>query len=216
MNDSASLAYDIVLLPDGETAAKTIAQSKKIQVGNDALFELGEDVCVPHNSLYMTQLTQVGLQKALEVLENIAQNTPTLVATATNYFQAFGYIDVEYERTSQLAALQMAVIDAVNPLRDGMRKKDQEHLEAATGKVLENLKAYGYQGAGELFRPHITFTRFNTQQAIKTNDFPPLSDFNGSFVKIGIFEMGDNGTCARKVAIFSLQGGDAMAKNARF
>lgn len=206
MIDTTSLAYDIVLLPNTETATKTIAQSKRLQSGNNALFELGEDVCVPHNSLYMTQLTQAGLKKVLAILENIAQATPTLTATATNYFQAFGYIDVEYERTPQLAALQMAVIDAVNPLRDGMRKKDQERLATTTGKVLENLKAYGYQGVGELFRPHITFTRFNTQQTVKTDDFPPLTDFNGAFVKIGVFEMGDNGTCAQEVATFSLQG----------
>jgi hypothetical protein len=198
-----SLPIDIVLLPTDDLAQKAIAVSELLQK-YDALFKLSSTGPFPHASLYMTQLKLEDLDKVKELLAAIAAVTPALDMTATGYFQAEGYLDPDYERTDQLARLQMDVVNAINPIRDGMRVKDRARMLEATGLVRENLEKYGYRGVGELFRPHMTLARFTDGKKIDTSILPSSQSFSGRFVKLGMFEMGDNGTCARKIAEFDL------------
>jgi len=200
-----SIPCDIVILPTPELTKEAIASSIRLeQYGT--LFILQNDTYVPHVSLYMTQLKISSLAKAKELLADIATRTSTLSLVATDYSQTEGYIDADYLRTNEIAHLQMRVIDAINPIRDGMREKDKTRMLAATGKVRENLKKYGYRGVGELFRPHMTLTRFDDSKAIDTGTLSEPSQFSGQFIKLGLFEMGDNGTCVRKIAEFKLEG----------
>lgn len=201
-----SLPVDIVLLPSTSLAQKAVNVSKNLQQYG-ALFELNATTGpFPHASLYMTQLKLEDLGKAKELLAAIAAVTPSLDMTATGYFQAEGYLDPDYERTDQLARLQMDVVNAINPIRDGMRVKDKARMLEATGLVRENLEKYGYRGVGELFRPHMTLARFTDCKEIDTSILPDPKEFSGQFIRIGMFEMGDNGTCIRKIAEFELGG----------
>ncbi len=202
----SSLPVDIVLLPSDELAQKAVAASKVLQQ-QGALVELNLATGpFPHASLYMTQLKAEDLDKAKEILADIAAKTPASELKSTRYFQEERYIDPEYERTADLANLQMAVVNGVNSIRDGMRAKDKARLPETTGVVRENLEKYGYRGVGELFRPHMTLTRFADNKEIDTSTLPNASEFSGQFVKLGLFEMGDNGTCVRKIAEFELGG----------
>ncbi|HEY5695507.1 MAG TPA: DUF1045 domain-containing protein [Candidatus Saccharimonadales bacterium] len=200
-----SLPIDIVLLPADDLAQKAIAVSELLQK-DGALFKLSSTGPFPHASLYMTQLKIEDLDKAKELLAAIAATAPALDMAATGYFQAEGYLDPDYERTDQLARLQMDVVNAINPIRDGMRVKDKARMLEATGLVRENLEKYGYRGVGELFRPHMTLARFADGKEIDTSILPAPGEFSGRFVKLGLFEMGDNGTCARRIAEFGLEG----------
>src|SRR5688500_5369906 len=105
-----SIPCDIVLLPDSVLAKKAIALSKRLESYNSR-FTLKEDVYFPHVSLYMAQIKQSDLEKAKTMLADIAATLP-LNLVATRYYQSHGYIDVEYQRTNALDALQMAVIHA--------------------------------------------------------------------------------------------------------
>lgn len=200
-----SIPCNIAILPTSALAQKAIALSQRLEQYN-TIFTLKDNVYFPHISLYMTQLKIADLDKVKAILAAIAANTPQSDLTATGYYQAEGYIDVNYGRTDVLDTLQMAVIEAINPIRDGMREKDKARMLAATGKVRENLEKYGYRGVGELFRPHLTFTRFTDSQSIDTRDLPNPSEFSGQFTKLGLFEMGDNGTCVRKIGEFEFGG----------
>jgi len=86
-----------------------------------------------------------------------------------------------------------------------MRPKDAVRLQSASGIARKNLEAYGYARVGDLFRPHITLTRLASTRQIDTMDLPEASTFDGQFIKLALFEMGDNGTAARKIAEFNLQ-----------
>lgn len=201
-----SIPCDIVILPSNELAERAIAMSTDLQK-HSALVQLSSTGPFPHASLYMTQLKVDDLEKVKGILASIAASTSLLDLTATRYDQAEGYIDADYARAKTLDQLQMTVVEAINPIRDGMREKDKARMLTTTGKIRENLEKYGYRGVGELFRPHMTFTRFADGQAIDTGVLPKPSEFSGQFIKLGLFEMGDNGTCVRKLADFNL-GGD--------
>jgi hypothetical protein len=97
------------------------------------------------------------------------------------------------------------VLDALNPVRDGMREKDKTRMMEATGVVRQNLEQYGYRGIGDLFRPHITLSRLEIENDDSLESLGNLTAYDGVFPKIGLFEMGDNGTCVRKIAEFKLE-----------
>lgn len=201
-----SLPVDIVLLPSEDLAQKAASTSKYL-AKEEAFFTLDTNIGpFPHASLYMTQLKIDNLDQVVELLSVIARETPVQNLVASGYFQDKGYLDPDYIRTNQIVALQMKVVDAINPIRDGLRKKDEARLLEATGVVRENLERYGYRSVGELFRPHMTLTRFTDEDRQDIDNLPPVETFSGTFTRLGLFEMGDNGTCKRKIAELDLKG----------
>lgn len=196
-----SIACDVVILPNPLLADVAIAASQKLQQF-DSLFVLEEGTCFPHASLYMLQLKIDDLPVVEEALSKIARVTTPPQLQAHRYDHTRGFIDAEYEKSPELVCLQRDVIKLLNPIRDGMRKKDMGRMKEAEGLALENFQNYGYKAVGELFRPHMTFARLksNNLQALKV--LGTLSDFNGPFMQLGLFEMGDNGTCIRKIKTF--------------
>lgn len=197
-------SYDIVITPTKDLGDKAINQSQKLeQLGTHFTLKYGE--YFPHSSLFMLQLDSENLQSVLDAIQAIANKTQTLDVTATNYDQKMQYFDVEYAATPQLRQLQDETITACNPLRVGTRPKVLERMKDAEGLKLKNFEMFGYDAVGELYRPHITFTRFTRDQDIDRLDMPALDTFNGQFTKLCMFEMGDNGTCIREVASFELQ-----------
>ena len=166
-----SLPCDIVILPAADLAVKAMATSKQLEQF-DTLFTLRDGAYFPHASLYMTQLKVSDLDKVKGLLASFAATVPKLNLVATRYDQAEGFIDADYERTVVMARFQMDVINAINPIRDGMREKDKARMLEATGQVRENLEKYGYRGVGDLFRPHLTLTRFRNGEPIDTATLP--------------------------------------------
>jgi len=204
---NSSIPCDIVLLPSDELAQKAVAASALLQPLGSAFVLNANTGPFPHLSLYMTQLKEGDLDTVKDIVAVIAGQTPIFDLTADSYFQAEGYIDPNYEPVDRLAALQMAVVNAINPIRDGMRAKDQVRMESATGVIRKNLETYGYKSVGQLFRPHMTIARLQSAETIDTTFLPAATDFSGAFTKLGLFEMGDNGTCVRKIAEFDLAAG---------
>lgn len=204
----SSLPCDIVLLPSAELADKAIEASKATKQ-YDSYFTLEDGKFYPHMSLYMFQLNETDVSSVEEILAKIANDTKAVSATATTYRLGegfgIGYVDPEYEVTEELSGLQSRVIEAVNPVRAGMRESDVRKMQDAEGLKLENLQKYGYPAIGDLFRPHITLTRLKEHNPKVLELLPQdVSTFSGVFDRLGLFEMGENGTCIRKIAEFPL------------
>ncbi|MCA9347949.1 DUF1045 domain-containing protein [Candidatus Saccharibacteria bacterium] len=204
----SSLPCDIVLLPSLELENKVIEASKATNK-YDSFFTLEIGRFYPHMSIYMFQLNDSDIPKVEEVLTKIAKDTGAINATATTYSLGtgfgVGYVDPEYKVTEELSNLQDNVVEVVNPIRAGMRESDVRKMQDAQGLKLENLQKYGYPAIGDLFRPHITLTRLKEHNPKVLELLPQdASTFSGEFDRLGLFEMGENGTCIRKIAEFPL------------
>lgn len=195
-------------MPSSELATKTI-EASKLTKQYESFFTLEDGKFYPHMSLYMFQLNEGDISRVEEVLANIAKDTATVSARATTYRlgEGFGvgYVDPEYEITDELSSLQHRVKEAVNPIRAGMRESDVKKMQDAEGLKLVNLQKYGYPAVGDLFRPHITLTRLKEHNPKVLELLPQdVSTFSGVFDRLGLFEMGENGTCIRKIVEFTL------------
>ena len=200
-----SKPYDIVLLPSDNLLENALKVSETLEK-LDTYFTLDNKMVFPHISIYMTQLNEEGLEKVKSVLSGIAERTKAVELKADKYNYENTYIDIEYTKNKEIIDLQSHVIEGVNPIRDGMRKKDEARLVNAVGEARSNLVKYGWINVGDLYAPHLTFTRFKSDHPEAVETLPSRENFNGAYASIGIFEMGDNGTCIKKIGAWELQG----------
>lgn len=204
-----TLPVDIVLLPEPGQAALAV-QCSEILSPQGTLFTLDNQNFFAHASMYMFQMDVRKQDECIASLQKIAQehNVQTLAQNGYYYQDTGfgkGYVDANYSRNIEADRLQQTIIDAFNPLRAGMRESDKAKMADATGTKLENLQKYGYPAIGELFRPHITLTKFPQDIEPDLTLLPSPTIFTGVFTKLGLFEMGDNGTCIRHIASFNLK-----------
>lgn len=195
--------YDVVLIPEPKLADFAVQASESLRLAGTH-FTLDNRNFFPHISLYMLQLTGDNLNKAVALLADIAHETAIVRAVPKEFHYEDDYVDVEYLKTEDLIILQNKVVERLNPIRSGLLENDKARLASATGQQKANLLEYGYRSVGELFRPHLTFTRFTSPQDQVMNKLPNKNQFAGSFPKLGIFDKGDNGTCVRKVKSWQL------------
>jgi hypothetical protein len=198
-----SKPYDVVLIPSDDLVKKAISLSKKL-TPLGVHFTLDNETFFPHLSLYMLQLNDGGIIKVRGLLETIAKDNMAISLEAEKYHYEDDYFDVEYTKLMEIISLQEKILDGLNPFRDGLREKDKERLPDSIGETRSNLLKYGYRGIGKMFNPHLTFTRFKSAREKTLGSLPDLESFNETFTQIGLFEMGDNGTCTKKVACWKL------------
>lgn len=200
----SAAAYNIVLLPEARLAEKAAQVSEQLS-SEGTLYTLNGISLFPHVSLYMVQLKAAQLAAVERTLARVAASHSELTLTAEGYGGKRGFINASYERSEAIDSLQMAIIEGVNPLRDGLVAEEKALQETATGLVAENIEKYGFQNIGELYVPHLTLTRFSDRDtSFDTLELPPHGDFSGQFPEIGLFEMGEHGTCIREITRVAL------------
>lgn len=206
--DKQTIPCDVVLLPEGSQATEAIRCSELLAM-QGGLFRLDNEYFYAHASLYMFKLAVGRLAECTEALKVVATKHSTQELTPTGYTYldkgpGKGFVDIAFDRTEEADQLQQDVLAALAPLRSGMVEIIAPMLTNATGVKLENLQQYGYPAVGELFRPHITLTKFPAETEPDLSVLPSPEVFTGKFTKIGLFEMGANGTCIRPLAVFDL------------
>ncbi len=194
----SSLPCDVVILPNPLLAERAITASNKLSKF-DSLFTLKMGDCYPHASVYMLQLKTESLDEVKRLLKTIVQSYSPPQLEAQLFDHTNGYIDVEYKKTPELVSLQADIVKLLNPIRDGMRAKDEVRMKEATGAKKESYQKYGWGSVGELYRPHMTLSRIESDNLGALEVLGEPSQFSGAFLKLGLFEMGDNGTAKRKI-----------------
>lgn len=199
-----TIPCNVVLLPSEEQAQLAIQASQTLS-RQGGLFTLDDHDFYAHNSLYMFQMSLDSQADCIAALQDIARQVRRQHLTQDGYFyqdagHGKGYVDIAFAQNTEVNAVQEQVVAAFNALRSGMRESDKQKMTDATGLKLENLQKYGYPAIGELFRPHITLTKFPRDIEPDLTVLPPADIFTGEFTRIGLFEMGPNGTCIRKIA----------------
>jgi hypothetical protein len=146
------------------------------------------------------------LAAAKQRLGRVAAQTRGLSLAGTHYGQNMGFVNVSYKRSTAIDAMQQRVLDELNPLRVGMPPEQTEQMKTFTGQKHTNLERYGFATVGETYNPHITLARTLSGEPIDTEAMlPEPTSFSGMFSALGIFELGDNGTCIQQVEQFALQ-----------
>ncbi len=200
--EKRSKSLNIAICPPAAISQKAISISKKLK-NKGGLFVLNRTNRFPHITLYMTEFPLRNVARVKNLLRQTASKTKPFLIKAVKYRQhKNGYIDISFRKSNRVKRLQERIIKLLNPLRKGLiREKDKAEIQKL-GKIQQkNIKLYGYRGAGAEFRPHLTFTKLAKLDkpvfaGVKTQDF--------SFIvtQLGLFYLGDYGTCRKTVSKF--------------
>ena len=195
--------YDVALVPDEFLATKAIEASEELrQFGSR--FTLDGTEYYPHLSLYMLRIQPDELAQLQHVLKSLAQEITVTALSATAFCQKRGYIDVEYQKTPELEALQTRVLQIASSFRSGLLPHDAASLSSSTGMALESLETFGYKYTGELFRPHLTLTRLQDERPVPLSALGRIDQYHGAFAQLALFELDDDYACVRRLASYSL------------
>jgi hypothetical protein len=117
------------------------------------------------------------------------------------------------------------VIGVVNPLRGALLLDRDPAGQKLTdliqqlGTKGDNVRRTGFDAVGDparggLFQPHVTINWFELGTWVDIDDrkLPPVSEFNGRFVALGIYLLGPYGTCAQRLAELELVRYAALAE----
>lgn len=199
-----SSAFNIAIVP-GEAVTKRAMQLSRALKIHGGLFVLNQRLYSTHVTLYMMELPLRNLMNARKILRKIAASQRSFKLEPLQWNQdSGGYIDVSYKKTETLSELQRTIIKELNPFREGLiRKRDIERLKTAKDSEKRNIKKYGFRSVGAEFEPHLTVSKLKTH---KSEAMPEIDPEKMAFYahEIGIFYLGEYGSCKRLVAKYRL------------
>ncbi len=218
------LEVNIALIPDPSLLERLARASALVARFHPAIVQLdGTDArlsTAPHLTLYQAAFPYDNLPTVTERLATIAKEERPyqLASTGLAYNAAEGSLEVGKEVTDGLVALQNKVITATNPLREGLLiERDPggnvvAGVACAEGILGQNIWRTGYAEVGDprkggLFRPHDTLNWLVPHTALSTDTEEwrlREIELGGTYQALGIFIMGQYGTCPQRLAAFDL------------
>ncbi|MDP9844854.1 hypothetical protein J2853_004065 [Streptosporangium lutulentum] len=204
--------YDAVLLPGADVNARSVRMSEWCTELAPTEFVLRADGLYPHISLYMANFASAQLGAVLEELGQVSERTSEIPLEADRFAgNDQGMFELFYRKTEAITRLQEEIIAGLDPLRVGLRERDPvgrvlaDHRLVAPPVARANLDRHGYDEIGELFRPHITVTRFQRRdQRVPPDLLPPAESFDEVYRTLALCVMGEHGTCTEVVETFEL------------
>ena len=217
------LELNLALLPEERLANQHIALSQQLAGRYPAVIRLNgltpRLAFTPHLTLYQVPIKVQDMPALYAALAQLTESVSALSLTATEFAsnEQEGSCEVRYDAAHELMQLQDDLLVAVNPLRGNLllERDPAGHkltdLITEPGTAGDNIRRTGFDAVGDpaqggLFHPHVTLNWFElgTRVPLNAPDWPPISDFNGRFVALGIHLLGPYGTCAQRLAAFEI------------
>ena len=201
-----SQSFNIAIIPPKVTADRAIAVSKVFQ-DRGGLFVLDGIANHPHITLYIAQLPLSNLKLVTDTLAAVLALQPTFSLHSIGYRNnTYAFIDVAYEN-SDLVKLQAQLISNLNSLREGIPLPyPDEELSNMSDAERRNVELYGTRSVGETYHPHLTFTVLPQYQETALEGIES-QDFSFIVARVGLFRLGEYGTCRQLLHTFELGGG---------
>ncbi|OGV92409.1 hypothetical protein A3B57_04170 [Microgenomates group bacterium RIFCSPLOWO2_01_FULL_47_10] len=203
------LELNICLLPNKKVSDECIRLSQSIAKPFDGLFILDNKTHHPHLSLYHFGIPNKNLSHVKAAAKQLIGKVTPFTIHLFKPSQDKGFIEVSAVNSLAIKKLQRAIINTINPLREGLQRPGMVDLmrqSTTDSKTKNNIEQFGYPYIRSAFKPHITLTRLAGEQKAKTItrelQIAPMRFMSN---KIGLALIGQNGTCPKIITIFRVQ-----------
>jgi len=202
---------NVIFMVDDESRKKVLNLANKIGVGREEIFHIDDKNYFAHITVYSPEFSKKNIPKIIETVEKMSKETGKLGLSIVRFSGEDGSVIIELEKTSRMKKIHETVVGALNHFRNGkIREKYLNRIkEKKYGKEqVEMIEKYGYPNVLKLYRPHLTLGRLISQEVAAR----VVANLNSSntlkaieIVKMGISEMGSNGTCTNIIKEFDLK-----------
>ena len=201
--DTDTTLLNVAVIPSRDVALSVERLSAEL-ANHGGLFQIDGVHKLAHLTLYMARFAKGDLDTVLKRIAKVATEFPALPVQHSGYFLTPGkYYEASYGRTPELLKLHHSIIDSVSPCRYSPGKPvREEYFGPYSRGQREQAERYGYDLAGEMYRPHITITRFSEPPGIEL----PTAGDDLSFraTTIGVYQADSFGAVTGQLGMWDL------------
>jgi 2'-5' RNA ligase superfamily len=199
-----STIINICVIPGNAVSEACVSISQSLET-DGTLFVLG-DGKFAHMTVYMARFANDALDKVADAAGQALRSTSSFRCIHSGYFMTEGrYLEVSYRKSQDFMALHETLINSVAEYRINPGKPFEEgYFTPYTAEQQRNAIETGYDLARNLYRPHITLTRYKEGEV--PDRFPALPEAELSFKpsKICVYKANDNGAVYELIKEFKV------------
>lgn len=200
-----STILNICIIPPQSVSAEYVAISQSLK-SPGTMFVLDGENAFPHGTIYMVRVADNDISDFVDKVKWTLQEQHRFSCIHTGYFMTEGrYLEASYRRTTELMHLHERLIANLKGYRLNPNHPFVEsYFTPYTVGQRENAEATGYDLANNLYRPHVTLTRY--KEGGLPGMFPGIARADLSFLldTICVYKADENGAVYEKLATFPI------------
>lgn len=194
-----------VCIRPNESVADECEQLSAACGSETTMFTLGGDKFA-HMTVYMARFSDGEIEGVVDDVKRIAEKAQNIECEHTGYFMTEGrYLEASYRKNSSFMLVHDQIIRAVMDKRFNAGEPFEEgYFGAFTPEQQASAEETGYDLAYELYRPHITLTRY--KEGMLPAEFPGFSPANLDFIahRLCVYKADENGAVFEEIASFDI------------
>lgn len=198
-----SVIINVCVIPDASVGNRCVELSQALK-SDGTMFVLDGKSKFAHMTAFMARFANSEIPNVLEATKQALGSIEDFLCEHTGYFMTAGrYLEASYRKSEAFMALHEALIANLKDLRINPENPLEEgYFTPYTAEQRKNAKETGYDLAHDLYRPHITLTRYKKDEVPET--FPALAPAKLSFQlsKVCVYKADDNGAIYEKLGEF--------------
>lgn len=199
-----STLLNICIIPTDSVSAACEVISRSF-VSDNTMLTLGGDKFA-HMTAYMARFEDDHIDRVIQVTKEVIESIESFYCEQTGYFMTEGrYLEVLYRRSKEFVQLHKALIAGVAGLRINPGQPYEEgYFTPYNQEQRQNAIETGYDLSRNLFRPHITLTRYKVNKVPRAFPALPKANLSFSLNRICIYKADDNGAVYERIADFNI------------
>lgn len=199
-----SSIINICVIPSVSVGDAYVSLSQSLK-SDDTLFVLG-DGKFAHMTVYMARFADDAVDDVVAAAGRVLQTTAPFRCEHTGYFMTAGrYLEASYRKSDAFMALHEALIDAVSRYRINPGQPYEEgYFTPYTAEQQHNAEQTGYDLARNLYRPHVTLTRYREGGVPQIFPALPAAALSFDLGKVCIYRADDNGAVYELIREFPI------------
>jgi len=197
-----STLLNVCVLPDETAGAEAVRISQSLK--DDAtMFVLGDGL-FPHMTVYMARFADRDIEKVVDATAVALKQASSFRCVHTGYFMTEGrYLEASYRKSADFLKLHELLITHDAGLRINPGSPfDEGYFAPYTPEQQRNAQETGYDLARNLYRPHVTLTRYYDGQVPNTFPAFPTAALSFNIGKVCVYKANDNGAVYKLVHEF--------------
>lgn len=200
-----STIINVCVIPSAEVGKQCVQLSQSLKSGG-TLFTLDGRSRFAHMTVFMARFADGKISNVLQATEQALSGISAFLCEHTGYFMTAGrYLEASYRKSPEFMALHELFINTLSCYRfNPGNPVEEDYFAPYTEEQKQNVRETGYDLAHNLYRPHITLTRY--KEGCLPETFPGFAPAQLSFVlnRIGIYKADNNGAIYEAIREFSL------------
>jgi len=201
-----SVIINVCVIPPQDVGNRCVELSQSLKSAG-TMFVLDGTSKFAHMTIFMARFANSDISNVLKAIEKTLKSAHSFFCEHTGYFMTEGrYLEASYRKSREFMVLHELLIDNLKGYRINLGNPFEEgYFAPYTVEQQKNAKETGYDLAHNLYRPHITLTRYHEGAVPET--FPAFAPAKLSFQlnRICAYKADDNGAVYEKLREFFIE-----------